>query len=66
MNQKMAWLAISGNRDPLVLQTLYASVQGDARAKKWEQVGRGARVEGVGKALGDLRDSIWNVNEENT
>jgi hypothetical protein len=25
----------------LVLQTLYASVQGNARAKKWEWVGRG-------------------------
>jgi hypothetical protein len=55
-----------GKRGPLVLQTLYAPVQGNTRAKKWEQVGRGARVEGVGKALGDLRDSIWNVNEENT
>jgi hypothetical protein len=26
---------------PLVLQTLYAPVQGNARAKKWEWVGRG-------------------------
>ena len=26
---------------PLVLQTLYASVQGNTRAKKWEWVGRG-------------------------
>jgi hypothetical protein len=25
----------------MVLQTLYASVQGNARAKKWEWVGRG-------------------------
>ena len=25
--------------DPLVLQTLYALVQGNARAKKWEWVG---------------------------
>jgi hypothetical protein len=32
--------------DPLVLQTLYASVQGNARAKKWEWVGR--RVGGAG------------------
>ena len=31
----------SGNRGPLNLQTLYAPVQGDARAKKWEWVGRG-------------------------
>jgi hypothetical protein len=28
-------------RGPLVLQTLYAPVQGNARAKKWEWVGRG-------------------------
>jgi hypothetical protein len=28
--------------DPLVLQTWYASVQGNARAKKWEWVGGGA------------------------
>jgi hypothetical protein len=34
-------MAIIGKRDPLVLQTLYASVQGNARAKKWEWVGRG-------------------------
>jgi hypothetical protein len=26
---------------PLVLQTLYASAQGNTRAKKWELVGRG-------------------------
>jgi hypothetical protein len=29
-------LAIIGKRGPLVLQTLYAPVQGNARAKKWE------------------------------
>jgi hypothetical protein len=34
-------LAIIGKRGPFVLQTLYASVQGNARAKKWEWVGRG-------------------------
>ena len=34
--------AIIGKRGPLVLQTLYASVWGNARAKKWEWVGRGA------------------------
>jgi hypothetical protein len=44
------------------LQTLYAPVQGDARAKKGEWVGRG--LGGVG--MGDLWDSIENVNEENT
>jgi hypothetical protein len=37
----MALLAIIGKRGPLVLKTLYASVQGNARAKKWEWVGRG-------------------------
>ena len=42
-------------RGPLVLQTLYAPVQGNARAKKWEWVGRGA---GWGEVLGDFRDSI--------
>ena len=44
------------------MQTLYASVQGNARAKKWEWVGRGVGREG----MGDFRDSIGNVNEENT
>jgi hypothetical protein len=29
------------NRGPLDLQTIYAPVQGNARAKKWEWVGRG-------------------------
>jgi hypothetical protein len=42
-------------------QTLYAPVQGNARAKKWEWVGRG-----VGEGMGDFWDSIGNVNEENT
>jgi hypothetical protein len=28
--------AISGKRGPLAVQTLYAPVQGNARAKKWE------------------------------
>jgi hypothetical protein len=41
--------------------SLYAPVQGKARAKKWEQVGRGA---GQGEGIGDIWDSIWNVNEE--
>ena len=34
---------ISGKRGPLVLQTFYASVQGNAWAKKWEWVCRGVR-----------------------
>jgi hypothetical protein len=40
---------------PLVLQTLYAPVQGNARAKKWEWVGRGA---GLGEGIKNFRDSI--------
>jgi hypothetical protein len=40
------------------VQTLYASVQGNARAKKWEWVGGGAD--------GGFWDSIGNVNEINT
>ena len=62
MYQKMAKLATIGKRGPLVLQTLYAPVQGNARAKKWEWVGRGARQ---GEGIWDFWDSIWNVNEEN-
>jgi hypothetical protein len=38
-----------------ILQTLYASVQGNARAKKQEWVGRGA---GRGEGIGNFRDSI--------
>jgi hypothetical protein len=60
MNQKMAQLAISGKRGPLVVQTLYASVQGNARAKKVEW------VEGVGGNGGDFWDSIGYVKEINT
>jgi hypothetical protein len=48
-------------RGPLVVQTLSASVQGNARAKKWEWVG-----EHVGERVGDFWDSIGNVNEINT
>jgi hypothetical protein len=44
------------------MQTLYASVQGNAKSKKWECVGRGLWGEG----MGDFWDSIGNVNEENT
>jgi hypothetical protein len=39
------------------VQTLYASVQGNTRAKKWEW---------VGECVGDFWDSIGNVNEINT
>ena len=38
-----------------IVQTLYASVQGNTRAKKWEWVGRGV---GQGEGIGDFRDSI--------
>jgi hypothetical protein len=30
-----------GKGDPLVMQTLYASVKGNTRTKKWEWVDRG-------------------------
>jgi hypothetical protein len=63
MYQKMAQLAISGKRGPLVLKTLYASLWGNARVKKWEWVGRGV---GGGEGIGNFWDSIRNVNEENT
>jgi hypothetical protein len=46
MYQKMAYSAITGKRGPLDLQTLYAPVQGNARAKKWEWVGRGVGEKG--------------------
>ena len=52
--------AITGKRGPLDTQTLYAPVQGNARAKKWEWVGRE-----VGRGMGDFWDSIGNVIEEN-
>jgi hypothetical protein len=45
----MAYSAINGKRGPLVRQTLYAPVQGNARAKKWEWVGKG-----VGGAVRDF------------
>jgi hypothetical protein len=53
-------VGLSGKRG-LVLQTLYAPVQGNGRAKKWEWVGRG-----WGEDMGDFWDSIGNVSEENT
>ena len=52
MYQKMAYLAIIKKRGPLVLQILYASVQGNARAKKWEWVGRGVGAGVCGGLLG--------------
>ena len=55
-------LLCSAKRGPLDLQTLDAPVQGNARAKKGEWVGR--VLGGVG--MGDLWDSIENVNKENT
>jgi hypothetical protein len=42
---------------PIFVQTLSASVQGKARAKKWEW---------VGEQVGDFWDSIGNINEINT
>jgi hypothetical protein len=44
-----------GKRGPLVVQTLYAPVQGNARAKKWEWAGRGI---GSGEGIGNFQDSI--------
>jgi hypothetical protein len=43
--------AITGKRGPLDTQTLYTPVQGNARAKKGEWVGRGVRVGGYGGLL---------------
>jgi hypothetical protein len=40
---------------PLGLANIYAPLQGKARAKKWEWVGRGA---GRGEGLGDFGNSI--------
>jgi hypothetical protein len=44
------------------LRKYLSSVEGNARAKKWEWVGRGVWGEG----MGNFWDSIGNVNEENT
>jgi hypothetical protein len=43
--------AITAKTGPLDLQTLYAPVQGNARAKKGERVGRGVGVGGYGGLL---------------
>jgi hypothetical protein len=40
---------------PLVLGRSYASVQGNARARKWERVSWGA---GQGGSIGGFQDSI--------
>jgi hypothetical protein len=61
MHQKMAYSAITAKRGPVDLTTLDAPVQGNARAKKREWVGRG-----LGVGMGYLWDSIENVTEENT
>jgi hypothetical protein len=44
------------------MQTLYASVQGNARAKKWEWEGGS----GVGERVGEFWDIIGYVTEINT
>jgi hypothetical protein len=44
--------AISGKKGPLVVQTLSASVQGNARAKKWEWVGEGVGGGACGGTFG--------------
>ena len=44
-----------GDGKPLVLQRLYAPVQGNARARNQEWVGWGARR---GEVIGDFLDSI--------
>jgi hypothetical protein len=50
-------------RGLLDMQTLYAPVQGNARAKKGKWVGRGVCG---GEDMGDFWVNIGNVNEENT
>ena len=49
-------------RGPFDLQTLYAPVQGNARAKKGEWVGRGVGAH----VWGTFGIALGNVNEENT
>jgi hypothetical protein len=48
-------LAITGKRGSLVLKALYAPVQGNARAKKWEWVGKEA---GWKKGIWNFQDNI--------
>jgi hypothetical protein len=49
-------MTIIGKRVPLVLQILYAPVQGNNRAKEWECVCVGEQ--GSWESIGDFRDSI--------
>ena len=51
----MAYSVITGKRGPLVLQTLYVPVQGNARVRKWDWVGKGAGQE---EGIGDFGESI--------
>ena len=48
---------------PIGHANFISPVQGNARAKKWEWVGREV---GGGEGVGDFWDSIGNVIEENT
>jgi hypothetical protein len=50
-----------GKERPIGRANFICLSTGNARAKKWEWVGRG-----VGESMGDFWDSIGNVNEENT
>jgi hypothetical protein len=45
---------------PLILQSLYAPVQGNVRARKQAWVSWGA---GQGQGIGEVEDSIGNVNK---
>jgi hypothetical protein len=47
---------------PIVAQILYASVQGNARAKRWS----GWMGEWVWEGVGDFWDDTGNVKEMNT
>jgi hypothetical protein len=48
----MHWMTVCTKYFHLVLQTLYASVQGNTRAKKWEWGGRVVGGGGNGGLLG--------------
>jgi hypothetical protein len=60
----MPIITAQGKRGRRIISTrpIWA-IQGNARAKKWEWVGRGVGWE---EGMGDFWDSIGNVNEENT
>ena len=58
----MAQSAITGKRGSLDTQTVYAPVQGNARAKK--KMGMSGQGSG-GEGIGEFWDSIGNVIEEN-